>query len=142
MFRTTLAFLALTATATAKPTQPPVAPRHPHTTTLHGQELNDDYYWLRDRDDPAVRRYLEAENAYTEAMLEPSAGFRQALYDEMLARIKSRVRSELLPFAATPRTTRPNDLCAAGQSFLANADLRPSAVGPPPKEQACVLPPR
>ena len=51
------------------PTQPPIAERQPHTTTLHGTELHDDYAWLREKDAPRVRAYLEAENAYTaEAM--------------------------------------------------------------------------
>lgn len=66
---------------------PPIAPVRPVTTTLHGDTLVDQYAWLRDRDDPAVRDYLEAENLYAELRL-PAAAFREALYSEMLARIK------------------------------------------------------
>src|SRR5262245_2238725 len=46
------------------PPAPPVAKRIPKATTIHGDTLVDDYAWMRDRDDPDVRRYLEAENAY------------------------------------------------------------------------------
>lgn len=66
----------------------PRAKRVPHATELHGDTLRDDYAWLRDRNDPDVRRYLEAENAYTEAAQAHLAGFREALYKEMLSRIK------------------------------------------------------
>jgi oligopeptidase B len=67
---------------------PPQAKRIPKTTTTHGDTLVDDYAWLRERDDPDVRRYLEAENAYTAAAMKPLEGFQDALYKELLARIK------------------------------------------------------
>ena len=67
---------------------PPFAKRIPKSTTTHGDTLVDDYAWLRDKDDPDVRRYLEAENAYTDAAMRPFEGFRDALYKEILARIK------------------------------------------------------
>lgn len=67
---------------------PPVALREPHPIVLHGDTLADDYFWLQDRDRPEVRAYLEAENAYTEAVLEPFKAVEANLYDEMLARIK------------------------------------------------------
>jgi oligopeptidase B len=68
--------------------EPPVAERQPHVTELHGERRVDDYHWMRDRDDPRVRAYLEAENAYTDAVMEPVAALKQQLYDEILARIK------------------------------------------------------
>jgi len=43
---------------------PPIAPRHLHTTTIHEHTLQDAYYWLRERQNPAVRAYLEAENTF------------------------------------------------------------------------------
>jgi oligopeptidase B len=67
---------------------PPRAERVPRTTTLHGHTLADDYQWLRDKDDPRVRAYLEAENAHTAALMRPTEQFQDALYHEMLARIK------------------------------------------------------
>ncbi len=48
----------------------------------------DPYAWLRDRTNPEVIRYLEAENAYTEALMKPTEPLQKALYDEMLGRIK------------------------------------------------------
>jgi oligopeptidase B len=67
---------------------PPRAQRLQHVTAIHGQTLADDYHWLREREDPRVRAYLEAENAYTAAVMRPTEGFQEALYREMLARIK------------------------------------------------------
>ena len=66
----------------------PVASQRPHTLAIHGEHLTDDYFWLRDREDPAVRAYLEAENAYAEAVLAPTRALQEALYREMLGRIK------------------------------------------------------
>jgi oligopeptidase B len=66
----------------------PVAARRPHVDTLFGGVRSDDYFWLREKADPAVRAYLEAENAYADAVLAPNAALRDTLYREMLARIK------------------------------------------------------
>jgi len=59
--------------------QPPAAPRLPGP---------DDYFWLRERENPAVRAYLEAENAYCDSVLGPLQPLREHLYREMLARIQ------------------------------------------------------
>jgi oligopeptidase B len=71
----------------ARPTAP-VAKRIDHTQVWHGETVNDPYFWLREKANPEVAKYLEAENAYTEAMTAGLAPFRDALYKEMLARIK------------------------------------------------------
>lgn len=71
--------------------KPPVAKKEPKITKIHGYELIDDYAWLRDRNDkknPEIMKYLEAENAYTEAFMKPSQPFVDELYKEMLGRIK------------------------------------------------------
>ena len=68
--------------------EPPAAQKVPHMQTLHGETLNDDYFWMREKDNPKVRAFLEAENAYTAAFMKPTEGFQKALYDEMLGRIK------------------------------------------------------
>ncbi len=65
----------------------PLAPRRPHTITQHGQTRVDDYFWLRDRDDPAVTRYLEAENAYLDARLAHTAELQKRLFEEMKGRM-------------------------------------------------------
>ncbi|MGH9795116.1 MAG: S9 family peptidase [Candidatus Acidiferrales bacterium] len=67
---------------------PPVAKRVPKVDVVHGDERNDDYFWLREKENPEVIAYLEAENAYTDAVLEPAAGLRERLYQEILGRIK------------------------------------------------------
>jgi oligopeptidase B len=67
---------------------PPAAERRPHADTLFGDIRSDDYFWLRQKTDPAVRSYLEAENAYADQVLAPIAPLREALYREMLGRIK------------------------------------------------------
>ncbi|HEX2254426.1 MAG TPA: S9 family peptidase [Thermoanaerobaculia bacterium] len=67
---------------------PPIAPARPTRTSLHGEELVDEYAWLRDRDDPAVRAHLEAENRYAAAVLAGSAALEEELYQEMLWRLQ------------------------------------------------------
>jgi oligopeptidase B len=69
-------------------TQPPVAAKQPHATTIHGVTLTDDYFWLREKSHPEVITYLEAENAYTDAVMAPTKGLQETLYKEMLGRIK------------------------------------------------------
>ncbi len=56
--------------------------------TLHGDTRIDDYFWLRDKDSPDVRAYLEAENSYAEHMLEPTLELQTAIYDEIVGRIQ------------------------------------------------------
>jgi oligopeptidase B len=73
---------------TAASVSPPVARKIPKVDTIHGELRQDNYFWLRQKDDPEVLAYLQAENTYADAVLAPSEGFRTALYDEMLARIK------------------------------------------------------
>src|SRR6266478_2194904 len=68
--------------------QPPVAARKPVEHRLHGDLRVDDYAWLREKDNPDVIRHLEAENAYTKAVLQPTEAFQEKLYQEMLSRIQ------------------------------------------------------
>ena len=70
---------------------PPMAATQPYQVVApHGASREDPYYWLRDdsRENPEVIAYLEAENAYTDALLAPQAEVRSTLYDEIVARIK------------------------------------------------------
>jgi oligopeptidase B len=50
--------------------------------------LVDNYFWLRDKQNPDVAAYLQAENAYTDAVMKPTEGLQKKLYDEMLSHIK------------------------------------------------------
>ena len=68
--------------------QPPIARKDHKETSLHGAVLIDDYAWLRDKESPEVTAYLEAENAYAEAVMAPLDGLREELYREMLSHMK------------------------------------------------------
>ena len=72
----------------AAPPAAPMAPRRPTVLRAHGDERIDDWYWLRDREDPDVIAYLEAENAFTTAAMADSTALQDALYAEILARIQ------------------------------------------------------
>ena len=67
---------------------PPIAPRKHTKIQIHGKTLTDDYAWLRDKENPEVIAYLEAENKYAEAEMAPLAGLQEQLYNEMLSHIK------------------------------------------------------
>lgn len=73
---------------TSAPIAPPIAKTIPTSVTLNGEVRADDYAWLRDRENPDVTAYLEAENAYTAAMMRHTEPLQKTLFDEMLARIK------------------------------------------------------
>ena len=66
----------------------PVAAKKPKELTIHGHTRTDDYYWLRERENPEVIAYLEAENAYREEMMKGSAKFQKELFKEIVGRIK------------------------------------------------------
>ena len=67
---------------------PPVAKKIPKVEELHGDVRTDNYFWLREKANPEVISYLEAENAYTEAMTKNLEGLRKRIYDEILGHIK------------------------------------------------------
>jgi oligopeptidase B len=67
---------------------PPVPERRPVELKAHGDVRVDDWYWLADKEDPAVIAHLTAENAYTEAVTAPTAGLRDRLFEEIVARIE------------------------------------------------------
>ncbi len=70
--------------------KPPIAKKVPKTTQIHGYTVVDDYAWLADKTktDKDVLAYLKAETDYADAMMKSTVGFQEALYKEMLARIK------------------------------------------------------
>lgn len=67
---------------------PPVAKKEPYKTELHGDIRIDDYFWMKDKSNPAVIKYLEAENAYTAAVMKTTEKLQDKLYKEFLGRIK------------------------------------------------------
>jgi oligopeptidase B len=80
--------LLLTMTAKADPPNPPVAKRVPKVTEIHGYKLMDYYFWLREKANPEVIKYLADENAYTDEIMKPTNELQEKLYKEMLGRIK------------------------------------------------------
>ena len=75
------------------PISPPVADRRPHTFAHHGIELEDPYHWLRDQsyptvDDTDVIAYLEAENRYFDAVMEPHKALTETIFQEIKGRQK------------------------------------------------------
>ena len=67
---------------------PPRAGKVPRTAVVQGETLTDDYFWLREKSNPAVIAHLEAENAYTSAVTRPLEAKVDALYREMRGQIK------------------------------------------------------
>jgi oligopeptidase B len=68
--------------------RPPAASRRPEILRHRGDERVDPWYWLRDRDDPEVLAYLEAENAFTRDALEHLAPRREKLFSEIVGRVQ------------------------------------------------------
>src|SRR5436190_1107258 len=68
--------------------QPPMAEKKPKITKLHGETLVDDYFWLREKTNPAVMEHLKAEDAYAVTTMKPLEPLQQKLYKEMLSHIK------------------------------------------------------
>jgi len=76
------------ADTTSSTPAPPVAKKTPRVTEINGRKLVDNYFWLREKNNPEVKAYLEAENAYTDVVTKPTEPLQKKLYDEMLSRIK------------------------------------------------------
>src|ERR1700693_5319958 len=68
--------------------QPPPTEKKPKTTEINGDKLVDNYFWLREKTNPAVIAHLEAENAYAAAVMKPTEGLQDKLYTEILSHIK------------------------------------------------------
>jgi oligopeptidase B len=68
--------------------EPPLARAVPRVHTVHGESRIDEYFWLRNREDPAVLAHLEAENRYTDRVMRHTEGLQERLYQELRGRIK------------------------------------------------------
>ncbi|HEX8161549.1 MAG TPA: S9 family peptidase [Pyrinomonadaceae bacterium] len=133
---------------------PPVAAKTPKSLTYQGESLTDNYFWLREKKSPEVVAYLNAENAYTDAVMKPTESFQRKLYDEMLARVKQTdtnvpyrqgaylyytrtVEGQSYPIFARKKGTEsaPEEITldlnemAKGNTFMAVAAYDPSADG-------------
>jgi oligopeptidase B len=77
--------------------QAPRAPQHPKVLRHHGDERVDEYYWLRERENPEVVSYLEEENAYTKAALEHTEELQSRIFDEIKSRVHETDASAPVP---------------------------------------------
>lgn len=80
--------LALPLLAQSPAGVPPVAARKPHSFDFHGHRIDDPYFWLKDKTNPNVIRYIEAENAYRVAVTDHLKSFEESLYKEMLSHVQ------------------------------------------------------
>jgi len=76
---------------------PPKATKKPQVLKAHNHERIDEYYWMREREDPAVIQWLESENAYREAILSGTEKLQETLVSELRARIKQDDQSAAYP---------------------------------------------
>jgi oligopeptidase B len=86
-----LAVFALCGTQSCKTSssmEAPVAAKKPKELTIHGHTRIDNYYWLRERENPEVISYLEAENAYRERVMKDTEQLQKDLFEEIVGRIK------------------------------------------------------
>lgn len=83
-----LPIAACTIPMSNDPIQAPVAKTVRHENHWHGEVFVDNYYWMRNKEHPDVRAYLEQENAYTKAKTAHLSDIQSKLYDEMVARVQ------------------------------------------------------
>lgn len=122
---------------------PPLAPRRPHVRTVHGDTVTDDLAWMADRDDPAFRAYLEAENAYAAARTSDLG----PLADEIFGEIKGRTKETDLSVPTRhggwwyySRTVEGQQYAVSGRVRVEDHPERPSLAGeaPPADEQVII----
>jgi oligopeptidase B len=68
--------------------KPPVAEARPKVLEMHGDSRVDPYYWLREKGNPEVIAHLEAENAYTKAVMSPTTDLQETVYHEIVGRVQ------------------------------------------------------
>jgi oligopeptidase B len=110
-------------------TRPPAAQRIRHERTFHGDTFADEYAWLADKDNPDTIAFLEAENAYTEAMTAGQAGLREAIFGE----IKARTQETDLSVPNRKGGWWYYARTVEGQQYpvLCRREVRPDDAGPP-----------
>lgn len=85
---TGISVFTMVARSDNKDVTPPIAKVRQKEHFIHGELRVDPYFWLRERDQPGVRAYLEAENAYTNRLMKPTEALQETLYNEMVGRLK------------------------------------------------------
>ncbi len=119
---------------------PPTAPARRTELIAHGDTRVDDWFWLRERDNPAVHDYLIAENSYTEARLAHLAPLRDALFDEIRSHVQEDDESAPAPFGPWEYFTRTRTGSQYGIHLRrARAEVAPEAVGDRPVGREVVV---
>ena len=85
-----ISLISATSPVQAETATPPVAAKKPRDVSVHGDRRIDDYFWLREKDDPEVQAHLKAEAAYAEAWFKPHAVAEERLFEEMKGRVQQR----------------------------------------------------
>ena len=88
MILVTVALIANQSCKTEEKMEAPVAEKKAKELTIHGDTRVDNYYWLRERENPEVIAYLEAENAYREEVMKGTENLQESLFNEIIGRIK------------------------------------------------------
>ena len=84
-----LALLVPSVAAQSETTpETPVAPTKSYSFNFHGKKIEDPYFWMKDKTNPEVIKYLNSENAYREQLTKNLKPFEQKLYDEILSHIQ------------------------------------------------------
>ena len=115
--------------ASTERTAPPIARREPKVDALHGDKRLDEYFWLRRKEDPQVRAYLEAENSYTDLLMKSTEPVQESLYSEMLGRIKETDltvpyrKGEYLYYSRTEKGKQYPILCRKGTAPAAREEV-------------------
>ena len=87
------AFMNVVENVNAQDPKAPKATEVPHEMTMHGHTRNDEFYWLRERENPDVISYLNLENEYTKSKMADVEPLQKKLFDETVARIKQNDQS-------------------------------------------------
>lgn len=74
--------------ATAQQQQAPKAKKIPYEIIMHNDARIDNYYWMRDKNDPEVMQYLLDWNAYTQMTMQKTEELQLAIYNELLSRVE------------------------------------------------------
>jgi len=78
----------MSACKTEQTMNAPIAEKKPKELTIHDETRIDNYYWLRERENPDVIAYLDAENSYRESEMKSTEKLQEKLFDEIVGRIK------------------------------------------------------
>ena len=101
---------------------PPQAQRRPVQIAKHDDVRVDDFFWLRERDNPEVLQYLAAENDYTAAAMAHTQALQETLYQEMVGRIRETDDRPPCPKATTGTTSAPKRARTTPSCAGANAE--------------------